>query len=590
MANESILTFPLKALGIFNKRDKRALILFMVLQFLLSVLDLLAVLLLTFSVALLQSSKSLSLYQVKILSFLSLTTGSAESNSKIGFFLIVVAMSIMIIKTISTMLISKKVLVFLGKKSAETVVTNLERMLTKPELVLDQPSSQSTLFSITRGVELLIVQVIGTFILLISDIFLFIILLASVIFVDPSFGFPLVAMFLFIGLFLHVKTNNRAIRLGSTHTHLNIRSAELITEILSNFRVIYVRNRQSQYLKGISTIRNQMINVTASMNYLPYFTKFVLESGIILVSGLMGLIAFLSVDKLSAVNTMILVLAAASRIAPAAARIQQGLLTIKSTEGQARDSYQLLNQLSEISIHQFTDVNLLINNNSKPQEYRITANNLCFSYSAKQDSVFNDVNFEIPQGKVVALVGETGAGKSTLADLILGIRIPTSGEVLIGGRLPRDVINSNARMSYVPQEVKLTKGSIREYLSLGDDVIRPDAELIWALQTASFSLEKENYSELLNYEISEAGENFSGGQNQRLALAKALLPKPMLIILDEITNAQDQIKEYEMLTNLKNNLVDTTIILISHSNQINLFVDFLLEIEQKKITVKSPRS
>jgi len=590
MANNSFLTFSLRAFRILNKRDRRILIYFMLVQFLLSVLDLLAVLLLTFSVNLLQSSKNPSEYQVKLMSFLDISIGSTAQNSKVGLYLIFIAMSIMILKTISTMFLSKQVLMFLGKKSAETTLTNLEVMLTKPELVLDQESTQGTLFSISRGVELLMVQILGTFILLTSDVFLFLILLAAIILVDPLFGVPLIVMLLLIGLFLHLKTNKKAILLGSTHTHLNIRSAELITELLGNFRVIFVRNSQSMYLKEISTVRNQMIKVTAGMNYLPYFTKFVLETGIILVSALMGLIAFLLSDKPSAPNTVVLVLAAASRIAPAAVRIQQGILTIKSTEGQAQDAYQLLTRLSETPELGSSGRNLLEHTCTNLEQYGVVAKNLCFSYPGSSELVLKDVNFEISPGKVVAIVGKSGSGKSTLADLILGLRMPISGEILIGGSFPRDVINSNGAISYVPQGVKLTKGTIRDFLTLGEHRLHADSELISALQIASFQIENVSSFELLNLSISESGENFSGGQNQRLALAKALLLKPKLIILDEITNAQDQNKEFEMFTNLKDNLKGTTIIFISHSNQVSSFVDYVLEIEEKKIIVKAAGS
>jgi ABC-type bacteriocin/lantibiotic exporter with double-glycine peptidase domain len=224
------------------------------------------------------------------------------------------------------------------------------------------------------------------------------------------------------------------------------------------------------------------------------------------------------------------------------------------------------------------------------EQYGVVAKNLCFSYPGSSELVLKDVNFEISPGKVVAIVGKSGSGKSTLADLILGLRMPISGEILIGGSFPRDVINSNGAISYVPQGVKLTKGTIRDFLTLGEHRLHADSELISALQIASFQIENVSSFELLNLSISESGENFSGGQNQRLALAKALLLKPKLIILDEITNAQDQNKEFEMFTNLKDNLKGTTIIFISHSNQVSSFVDYVLEIEEKKIIVKAAGS
>jgi ABC-type multidrug transport system fused ATPase/permease subunit len=577
-----------QALAIINKHDKRKLLIFSCLQLGLALADFAAVLLLAFALSLLQHSDNLQFYQKELLSFFTSETKDSSNFANLGVAIAAATLMMMIIKTTLTMILSRRILLFLGNISAETTIVNLEIMLKYPEFVVDQPSSQRVLFAMTRGVELLVVQVIGTFILLLSDVFLFFILCIIIVLAEPQFGVPLLITVFLLGVFLHLNTNRKAVNLGLSHTAYNIRSAEILTELLGNFRATFVRNKQSEFLTGIQSNRRKISGVTANLNYLPYFTKFILESGIIAVSAVMGFILFLSSDRQSALNSLILILASASRIAPAALRIQQGVLTIKSTEGQARETFNFLSRLSNEDKKRKPIINTDKGSILPIHSHTVVAKNLSFAYPSGKVKLFEGANFVIPEGSIVSVIGKSGVGKSTLADLILGIRLPTSGEILIGNQTPRDFLNSSvSNISFVPQKVNLFKCSIREYLLLGEEIQWSDSDLLWALETACFYRDNMDLEELLEYEISEGGDNLSGGQNQRLALAKAIMPKPRLLILDEITNAQDRQNEFEILANLRSRLSESTIILISHSNQVETIVDFVLEIDKKRVSMRS---
>lgn len=583
--------FPMQALTIMKKNDRRKLLIFSFLQFGLALTDFAAVLLLAFSLSLMQNSDNLQFYQRELLSLFSEENKDSSNIANLGVVIAAASLVTMILKTTLTMMLSKRILLFLGNISAETTMVNLRKMLRYPEFVVDQPSSQRVLFAMTRGVELLVVQVIGTFILLLSDMFLFLILSSIIVIVEPQFGVPLLITVFLLGIYLNANTNRKAVNLGLSHTLYNIRSAEILTELLGNFRATFVRNKESEYLKGIQSNRMKISGVTAELNYLPYFTKFILESGVIVVSALMGFILFMSSDKQSAVISLILILASASRIAPAALRIQQGVLTIKSTEGQARETFNFLSTLPRGDKGRISTPAQVKDSTLPIHPYAIVARNMCFAYPSGKDKIFDHANFIIPEGSIVSINGKSGVGKSTLADLILGIRMPTSGEILIGNLAPRDFLNTfECNISFVPQKVNLFKCSIREYLLLGEEIQWADSDLKWALETACFYLDNMHLEEVLEYEISEGGENLSGGQNQRLALAKAILPKPRLIILDEITNAQDKENEFEILANLRSRLSESTIILISHSNQVETIVDWVLEIDKGRVSMRSTAS
>ena len=583
--------FPMQALAIMKKNTRRKLLIFSFLQFGLALADFAAVLLLAFALSLMQNSDNLQFYQKELLSLLSAENKDSSNIANLGVVIAAASLVTMILKTTLTMMLSKRILLFLGNVSAETTMVNLRKMLRNPEFVVDQPSSQRVLFAMTRGVELLVVQVIGTFILLLSDVFLFLILSSIIVIAEPQFGVPLLITVFLLGIYLNANTNRKAVNLGLSHTLYNIQSAEILTELLGNFRATFVRNKESEFLKGIQSNRMKISGVTAELNYLPYFTKFILESGVIVVSVLMGFILFMSSDKQSAVISLILILASASRIAPAALRIQQGVLTIKSTEGQARETFKFLSTLPREDKGRKSTSAQVKDSILPIHPYAIVARNMCFAYPSGKDNIFDHANFIIPEGSIVSINGKSGVGKSTLADLILGIRIPTSGEILIGNLAPRDFLNTfECNISFVPQKVNLFKCSIREYLLLGEEIQWADSDLKWALETACFYLDNMHLEEVLEYKISEGGDNLSGGQNQRLALAKAILPRPRLIILDEITNAQDKENEFEILANLRSRLSQSTIILISHSNQVETIVDWVLEIDKGRVSMRSTAS
>jgi ABC-type multidrug transport system fused ATPase/permease subunit len=167
---------------------------------------------------------------------------------------------------------------------------------------------------------------------------------------------------------------------------------------------------------------------------------------------------------------------------------------------------------------------------------------------------------------MTAIVGPSGGGKSTIIDLILGILSPQEGKVLLGGLNPSEAIRTwPGSIGYVPQEVFISNGTIRDNICLGFDPVTVDEELIWdALKAADLDEFVRSVEGQLEFVVGDNGGSLSGGQRQRIGIARCLLTKPTLVILDEATSALDSATENRISESIMNLRGSCTVIVVAH--------------------------
>lgn len=194
----------------------------------------------------------------------------------------------------------------------------------------------------------------------------------------------------------------------------------------------------------------------------------------------------------------------------------------------------------------------------------IELKNLSFTYPGRSQTLMN-INLQIKKGQMTALVGESGSGKTTVTDLVLGLQLPSQGQVLIDS-IPLDQWRQNSfreRVGYVPQDPQLFHSSIRENL-LWSFSSASESELWDALRLANAATFVKELPQGIDTAVGDRGIRLSGGQRQRIALARAILRKPELLILDEATSALDSESERLIQKSIESLAVKTTILVVAH--------------------------
>ena len=207
---------------------------------------------------------------------------------------------------------------------------------------------------------------------------------------------------------------------------------------------------------------------------------------------------------------------------------------------------------------------------------------LTFTYPDAAQPSLRNLSFDMQQGEILGIIGGTGSGKSTLVQVLLGLYQPDSGSIVLSqaGNSPQNLAQWRSWIAYVPQKVELFKGTIRSNLTLGMEGTVSDQELWKALEIAQakdFVSDKEGQ---LDAEVQAGGRNFSGGQKQRLSIARAVLRRAPFLILDDAMSALDTITESNLLKAVQDNLPDTSLILISQRTSILKIADQILLVEK----------
>ncbi len=493
------------------------------------------------------------------------------------------AAGLLISRTVLSVIFARRTLYFLSRRGARISSSLISKLLSQDLITIQRRTTQETLYAVTRGVDSITLGVIGITVTLISDISLLVVMTIGLLVVDPIIALSTVAVFGFVGWLLYRLLNKSAKRLGLAESNLTIANNEKIVEVLNSYRESVVRNRRYFYAKEIEKTKFQLAHTLADIAFLPSISKYVIESTVVLGTLIISASQFLLQDASHAVATLSVFMAASTRIAPAVMRIQQGTIGIRQSLGSAGPTLTLIESLE--GVEENSEANNLLETEHSGFIPAIEIRNLTLTYPQKDVPALDQISLNIEGGSFVAIVGPSGAGKTSLVDVLLGVLYESSGTVLISGKPPLETIARwPGAIAYVPQDVAMSSGTIKENITLGFPNNSEDQTLIDdALRLAQLSNFVASLPQGLDTQVGERGTKLSGGQRQRLGIARAMFTKPKLLVLDEATSALDGQTESDISSSILELKGRVTVVMIAHRLSTVRFADKVIYIDEGKI-------
>ena len=255
---------------------------------------------------------------------------------------------------------------------------------------------------------------------------------------------------------------------------------------------------------------------------------------------------------------------AAFRLMPSITKVLALITTIKYSQPALKVVLEDLNRDSEL--YQPSTDDIKIAPGEKAFERAIELKGVSFRYPNQKEYAVMDISLTIPIGKSVAIIGESGAGKTTLVDLLLGLFEPEKGQVAVDGVDLQELLTLwQQKVGYIPQHIFLSDDTIRNNVAFGlakDEI--EDQEVWRALAQAQLKTFVENLPNKLDTMVGERGVRLSGGQRQRIGIARALYHHPEILFMDEATSALDQETEKEVMKAVDGLKGQKTFIIIAH--------------------------
>ena len=503
-----------------------------------------------------------------------------QNSSKIAFILTFTFIFgfIFIIKNI----ISVMILYYenwLSMKIKISLTTRLAQFYFFSPYMFHLESTSSQLIRNLNNETKVVGEYFKSFITSAREMFIIACIILTLISFYPAISIISFLFLLFSTIIFHKFTKNRILKISKILFVLREKFITLIQEGFGSIKSTLILQREKAIYKNLNNLTSTKEILEFKNNFILKLPKVYLEVVFILT---FCLIIFLTVNLYQDSNEIFSILAilgvAMTRLVPSFNNLSANLLVLKS---QAVSVDYMVNEFEKKNNTKNYDKKNNLNKRKNDLYGDIIFNNVSFKYQNSKKYIFKDLNLRINKGEIIAITGDSGVGKTTLVDLLLGLLEPNEGKIFSNNiNVNKEIFSWRKILGYVPQEVVLINNTIKKNITVG-----LKESLVNKKQLKNI-IKKTNIAEFMTAEdgkfinIGERGARLSGGQKQRIGIARALYKDPKVIIFDEATSALDKKNEDQILKDIKMLSKNRIIIFITHKIENLVFADKIFCIDR----------
>ena len=447
-------------------------------------------------------------------------------------------------------------------------------------------------FAVNNSTNAAFSGLLGAMSSIVIEVTLFISIFVVFLAVDVVGAVGILVYILLVVVVLQLTTASRYLASGRNIQSSTVDAGTSILEMVDAFREIAVLSKQDSFLTRFGEAKKLSVRTGITLQILKKVPRYVAETGLIIG---VFLFAAWQLSRGSLAEALI----AMGIFLAGSFRMMGSILPLQTTWNELLVQQQWVAQAQKILVEIRDEPELL---DSRPysgpserarqvgevrtnRELEVEARGVNFRHVGSSHDTISDLELVIPSGAFVAFVGPSGAGKTTIVDLLLGLHEPDSGEIKIGGFTPRELRDRfPGTLSYVPQKPGLVSGTFAGNVALGVSQESIDVEKVReSLRKAELLDFVESLPLGVHTNIGSQADSLSGGQAQRLGLARALYPEPRFVILDEATSALDASTEASIAESIRNIGKDTTVLVVAHRLSTIQHADVVFVIDQGRV-------
>jgi ATP-binding cassette subfamily C protein len=490
--------------------------------------------------------------------------------------LVAAVLAIFIMKAALAISLSRALTAVIAGIEARNAVALATHLLSGSLTDMQRLSREEMQFALTESIRFTFTGILNNFAAILVETFLLVIIAVTFFVVDPVVAAFAVAYFALVTVGLQSGVNRVLQRAGTEAVESAKNTLRVLGDTLDTFREVAVLQRREQFLRRIGEARTISARAGAKTQFLYSLPRYVIETALIV-----GVVVFVGQQLLTGqltngLATLGVFLAGSVRVMGALLPLQSSVSNLKVNVPLSATARALLRELpgsprtAEASTETAASaaspdgVGVMAGEIDAPAAVEVLS--VSYQYPDSNATVLEKITLSIAAGSFAAIIGPSGAGKTTLVEIILGLTQPLDGHVLVDGIDPQAMrLLSPGRISYVPQRPGLVSGTIADNVAIGvasSDINRDRVRAV--LQQAQLLGFIDSLPQGIDTPVGKQADAFSGGQVQRIGLARALYVAPRLLVLDEATSALDAATEAAISATLRALRGDLTVIVIAH--------------------------